>query len=380
MFPDKVKSGKKIYWKSKDGDFELFGFFNIQEKISPNADFYFYTANFFGAEFKFPWEQMAQELFYIPLIAYCKVNNSVYFYKSKSIDNVDGLMHLSEPRKYVPAVRVMDISDFTGEMHWAEMIAAALEVFQNGSTSKIVLSRMSIADFEAKVCIFDVVELLRSNSENSYLAFAELPNGDYFITASPETLFRREKNKLYIDALAGTRPVYGEEELDKKMEDDLLSDEKELNEHRIVKEYIIDNIKNLSVSVKSDTQPSIRRYATLQHLHTPIKAELTDIDDHKLLKVLHPTPAVGGMPTGKAMSFIREYEDYHRGLYAAPFGIVSKDYSEFAVAIRSALIRDDKAYIFAGAGIVPGSKAVNEWLETNNKLDNFINAMGYVQR
>lgn len=380
LFPDSVKSGKKIYWKSKAEDFEIFGFFNIRENISTNTDFYFYAANFFGEEFNFPWDKMSQELYYEPILAYIKVGNCIYLYLSDAIEKCDAFALLCEPQKGIPAVRIMQITDFTPEQHWTEMIDAALEQFSSGKASKIVLSRMAIAEFEDKIDIFEIIELLRANSANSYLAFAELPNGDYFITASPETLFRRENNKLFIDALAGTRPAYGDNSLDQKLADELLNDAKELNEHKIVKEYIIDNIKTLSTNIISPESPSIRKYATLQHLHTPIEAELNNIDDHKLLRLLHPTPAVGGMPTQEALEFIKEYEDYHRGLYSAPFGIISKDYTEFSVAIRSALIKEEKAYIFAGAGIVTGSIAANEWLETNNKLDNFINAMGNVPR
>ncbi len=380
LFPDSVKSGKKIYWKSKAEDFEIFGFFNIRENISTNTDFYFYAANFFNGDFRFPWDEMPQELYYEPILAYIKVDNCIYLYLAEEIEKCNAFALLCAPQKSIPAVRIMEITDFTPEQHWSEMINAALEQFSTGKTSKIVLSRMAMAEFEEEIDIFEIIELLRSNSSKSYLAFAELPYGDYFITASPETLFRREKNRLFIDALAGTRPAYGDDSLDQKLAEELLSDSKELNEHKIVKEYIIDKIKSLSIDVISDNSPSIRKYATLQHLHTPIEAELRNIDDPKLLSLLHPTPAVGGMPTTEALEFIKEYEDYHRGLYSAPFGIVSRDYTEFCVAIRSALITDAKAYIFAGAGIVPGSVAASEWLETNNKLDNFISAMGYVPR
>ncbi len=377
LFPDKVKSGKKIYWKSKDGNFELFGFFNIQEKISPISDFYFYTANFFGSSFQFPWKEMPSDMFYLPILAYIRHNNKIYLYLAQGIDMLDLYERLTNDRKMLPTAKVIEITEFTSEHHWSEMIASALQEFEAGFASKIVLSRMSIAEFETSVSIYDILELLRTNSANSYLAFAELPDGDYFISASPETLFRREGGNLFIDALAGTCPVYGNEDLDEKMTRDLINDPKELQEHSIVKEYIIDKIKPFTTSIISQEVPSVKRFATLQHLHTPIEAELVDIKDLELLNMLHPTPAVGGMPEEKALTFIKEYEDYHRGLYAAPFGFVSKDYTEFAVAIRSALIRGDKAFIFAGAGIVPGSNAVNEWLETNNKLDNFIDAMSH---
>ncbi len=380
LFPDKVKSGKKIYWKSKDGYFELFGFFNIQEKISPISDFYFYTANFFGSSFQFPWKEMPSNMFYLPILAYIRHNNKIYLYLAQGIDRLDIYERLTNDRKMLPTAKVMEITEFTSEHHWSEMIASALQEFEAGFASKIVLSRMSIAEFETSVSIYDILELLRANSTNSYLAFAELPDGDYFISASPETLFRREGKNIFIDALAGTCPVYGNDDLDDKMTRKLKNDPKELQEHSIVKEYIIEILNTFAISINSPFEPAVKRYATLQHLHTPIEAELTEIKDHELLEMIHPTPAVGGMPKDKALTFIKEYEDYHRGLYAAPFGFVSKDYTEFAVAIRSALIRNNKAYIFAGAGIVPDSNAVNEWLETNNKLDNFIAAMSYERR
>ena len=85
----------------------------------------------------------------------------------------------------------------------------------------------------------------------------------------------------------------------------------------------------------------------------------------------HPTPAVGGRPWNLAKSYLKEAEPFDRGLYSAPFGIVSKDYTEFAVGIRSALYENDSLHLYGGAGIVDGSKAMDEWVETNNKMKNF---------
>ena len=114
---------------------------------------------------------------------------------------------------------------------------------------------------------------------------------------------------------------------------------------------------------------SVRRLATVQHLRTPISAELAG-DEHvlSLVEALHPTPAVGGLPPDAALETIRETETFDRGWYAAPVGwFDASGNGTFAVAIRSALARGDAATVFAGAGIVADSDPDREWDEVQLK-------------
>src|SRR5690606_30300440 len=97
--------------------------------------------------------------------------------------------------------------------------------------------------------------------------------------------------------------------------------------------------------------------------------ELKDgVDDRMLLNALHPTPALGGWPKEKASAWQRENEPFVRGLYGAPIGVLSEERAEFAVAIRSALVIDSLARLYACTGIVAGSDPALEWDESEQKL------------
>lgn len=91
-----------------------------------------------------------------------------------------------------------------------------------------------------------------------------------------------------------------------------------------------------------------------------------------MLNSLHPTPAVGGRPRKQALDLIKEIEQNKRGLYASPIGLFNSETSEFAVAIRSCLIRQNEMYLYGGCGIVKDSDSNKEWIETQTKMKNFL--------
>jgi len=139
-------------------------------------------------------------------------------------------------------------------------------------------------------------------------------------------------------------------------------------EHEVVADAIREQLEPFASSVGTGDQ-SVRRLATVQHLRTPISAELAG-DEHvlSLVEALHLTPAVGGLPPDAALETIRRTETFDRGWYAAPVGwFDASGNGTFAVAIRSALARGDAATVFAGAGIVADSDPDREWDEVQLK-------------
>jgi isochorismate synthase EntC len=129
--------------------------------------------------------------------------------------------------------------------------------------------------------------------------------------------------------------------------------------------------------VRAASEPSVLTLPHVHHLHTSLRARLRD--DGSLLNLvaqLHPTPAVGGSPREPALSFIREHENLDRGWYAAPVGWIGGQGGEFAVALRSALIDDSTAILFAGCGIVADSDPDLEYAESNLKLQAMQSAIG----
>jgi menaquinone-specific isochorismate synthase len=147
-----------------------------------------------------------------------------------------------------------------------------------------------------------------------------------------------------------------------------MGSEKNVHEHDLVAETIRDQLAPFAASVAMGER-QVRRLATVQHLWTPITAEL-DRNYHvlDLVEALHPTPAVGGLPPADALQTIRETEPFDRGWYAAPVGwIDAAGYGSFAVALRSAVASGRTVTLFAGVGIVADSDPDREWDEVQLK-------------
>jgi menaquinone-specific isochorismate synthase len=169
-------------------------------------------------------------------------------------------------------------------------------------------------------------------------------------------------------ALAGTTGRGDTPEEDEWLARELMDDEKNRHEHELVADAIREQLDPFAASVAAGER-RVRRLATVQHLETPITAEL-ERDEHvlTLVKALHPTPAVGGLPPDRALETIRETERFDRGWYAAPVGwFDAAGYGSFAVALRSAVVRDATATLFAGVGIVGDSDPDREWDEVDLK-------------
>jgi salicylate biosynthesis isochorismate synthase/menaquinone-specific isochorismate synthase len=146
--------------------------------------------------------------------------------------------------------------------------------------------------------------------------------------------------------------------------------DKDRREHRIVAERIVRRLRPHAVWVEPGPEPAIVKVANIQHLATPVIAQLAEPRSAiELAGMLHPTPAVGGDPWPAASPAMSELEQLDRGWYAAPVGWMdSTEDGEFCVALRSALLRDRDAHLFAGVGVVAGSDPEAELAETEVKL------------
>src|SRR5699024_5309222 len=153
--------------------------------------------------------------------------------------------------------------------------------------------------------------------------------------------------------------------------------EKNLFEHIVVRDSIINDIEPYTEDIVFNDKPSIMENRYIYHLYTPIEAKLNeDANIFDVLYQMHPTPAVGGLPKKRAQEYIKENEFYTRGLYAAPLGFISENSdAEFVVALRSMLIKGSSATLFAGAGIVEGSDPELEYVETMTKFRPMLNVL-----
>jgi menaquinone-specific isochorismate synthase len=157
----------------------------------------------------------------------------------------------------------------------------------------------------------------------------------------------------------------------------LLNSVKEQHEHRLVRDFIVEKLQNLQLRPTWLSQPQLLRLTNIQHIWTPIQAALPPaLSPLSILAALHPTPAVAGLPQALACQKIQEYEQITRGLYAAPLGWLDlAGDGELVVGIRSALVDDRQAQLYAGAGIVAGSQAAQEVAEIQLKFQPLYRAL-----
>ena len=198
-----------------------------------------------------------------------------------------------------------------------------------------------------------------------------------FIGATPERLVRVEGEEVYTEALAGSASRGATAAADAGLAQALLESSKNNHEHRLVVDSIKRSLHSIGMEIESTAKPSLLQLSNVQHLRTPIKARKPE-DAHLLdiVTVLHPTPAVGGVPRETALTEISRIEPFSRGLYAGTLGWYDhRGNGEMVVAIRSALIEGNTARAYAGNGIVEDSSPEEETAEADLKLQALLQAL-----
>ncbi|HET8567319.1 MAG TPA: isochorismate synthase [Solirubrobacterales bacterium] len=238
-----------------------------------------------------------------------------------------------------------------------------------GQFSKVVLAREVIVSAAAAHDPAAIFRAMREQFPACFCFCCGTPEAA-FIGASPELLIRRAGASVSTVALAGSTRRSSDPAVDDHLGEQLLRSDKNRREQRIVAERIVRALRPHAVWVESAAEPEIVKVANIQHLATPVIAQLAE--PHSAIEMaglLHPTPAVGGEPWPAAAAAIAELEGMDRGWYAAPVGWMdATEDGEFCVALRSALLRDRDAHLFAGVGVVAGSDPEAELAETEVKL------------
>lgn len=233
---------------------------------------------------------------------------------------------------------------------------------------KAVLSRREIWRLPNPLHFSSLFDTMRRRSPHCY-RFLFPAGAEVLIGASPERLFSIRNGRITVDALAGTRRRGTTEAEDRILAEELLNSEKDREEQRIVVETLTQNLQQLCSSCSVVPDPTIKKTNHVQHLYTELQGELrNDISVDEILHLLHPTPATGGDPKEDALAFLARYESHSRLYFAGPVGWVDRENAEFAVAIRSAILYETYAALYAGVGVVAGSNASSEWYETTLKL------------
>jgi salicylate biosynthesis isochorismate synthase/menaquinone-specific isochorismate synthase len=238
-----------------------------------------------------------------------------------------------------------------------------------GEMEKVVLAREVIVSAAAAHDPAPIFGAMREQFPSCFCFCAGTPEAA-FIGASPELLVRRSGAGVSTVALAGSTRRSSDPAVDDHLGERLMRSDKDRREHRIVAERIVRRLRPHAVWVETGPEPTIVKVANIQHLATPVIAQLAEPRSAiELAGMLHPTPAVGGEPWPAAAAPLAELERMDRGWYAAPVGWMdATEDGEFCVALRSALLRDRDAHLFAGVGVVAGSDPEAELAETETKL------------
>jgi menaquinone-specific isochorismate synthase len=256
----------------------------------------------------------------------------------------------------------------TTREEWAEQVSAAVSRIDAGDLRKVTLAQALAVDLDAEVSVPDALARLGESYPDCFRFCFEPTTEGAFFGATPERLATLRGRTVETDALAGSVGRGDTPEADADLEASIQNSEKMAHEHELVVETIRDQLSPIAGEVRVEDR-RVRKLATIQHLWTPIEADLTGAD-HVLaiVEALHPTPAVGGLPPGTALDTIRETEAFDRGWYAAPVGWFDADGDgTFAVGIRSAVTGERSATLFAGNGIVADSDPDEEYEEVQLK-------------
>ena len=249
-------------------------------------------------------------------------------------------------------------------------VAAATERISASEMSKVVLAREVLVTAAAAHDPAAVFGAIREQFSSCFCFCCGTPEAA-FIGASPELLVRRSGAGVSTVALAGSTRRSSDPAVDDHLAEQLLRSDKDRREQAIVAERIARTLRPHAVWVEAGAEPEIVKVANIQHLATPIVAQLAEPHSAiELAGLMHPTPAVGGEPDELAKATIAELERMDRGWYAGPVGWMdAAEDGEFCVALRSALLRDREAHLYAGVGVVAGSDPAAELAETEIKLD-----------
>jgi menaquinone-specific isochorismate synthase len=253
---------------------------------------------------------------------------------------------------------------------WEQMIEKAHYAFRTTPLKKVVLSRICQVRSRQPIDTDAALAQLQARYPGCYQFLFEPRPHHAFLGAPPELLVRVQGDRLETMGLAGSAPRGATPAEDAANGAGLLASAKDRHEHALVVDALRRRLSPITRRLEIDDEPQLLSLSNIHHLHTPVRATLTAPDGVlPLVELLHPTPALGGSPRELALTFIQQHEPTLRGWYAAPVGWIDANLDgAFAVAIRSAVVQEKRAWLYAGGGIVPGSVAEKEWEETGWKF------------
>ncbi|CQJ49721.1 TPA: isochorismate synthase MenF [Yersinia enterocolitica] len=249
---------------------------------------------------------------------------------------------------------------------WSRLIEQALGNIEQQKMEKVVLARATRLMLDKPLSCGAFMAASRQVNHHCFHFMLRFDGLRAFLGSSPERLYLRQLHHLETEALAGTASNDEDIVHATELADWLMHDEKNQRENLLVVDDICQRLQGGVVAVDV-MPPEVIRLRKVQHLRRCIHAQLNHANDADCLHRLQPTAAVAGLPRNIARQFITENEPFSRGWYAGSAGYLSLKQTEFSVTLRSAWVEDKQIHLYAGAGIVAGSDAEQEWQEINNK-------------
>jgi anthranilate synthase component 1 len=288
------------------------------------------------------------------------------------LDQIIGQLNHGLPTQSTEIHAVLaEESEFESSFPQADFEAAVNKCKQyifNGDAFQIVLSQRMTLPYTGRP--LDLYRALRTLNPSPYMYYLNL--GDFHIAgSSPEILVRLENGEVTLRPIAGTRRRGETPEQDEALAKDLLNDPKELAEHLMLIDLGRNDVGRVSRTgtVKVTDNMAIEKYSHVMHIVSNVTGQIKDnLDAIDVLKASFPAGTLSGAPKVRAMEIIEDLEPDKRGIYSGAIGYIGWNGNmDTAIAIRTALIKDEKVYIQAGAGIVADSVPRSEWEETMNK-------------
>ncbi|MCF7954453.1 MAG: isochorismate synthase [Phycisphaerae bacterium] len=336
------------------------------------------------------WETFGRYRFTVPQFELRTENNKTLFAYNAELtgdENISGL--IEKFRKAIAHVNLENDSpvsvdqytitkqtDCPDKKQWDENVKQVISDLGDTHIQKVVLARKLELQTSIPVRPVEILRRLKSKNVMTYNFCFQFEEGNAFIGSTPECLFSLRGKNIYSEAIAGTRLKGTDAAEQKKYHKQLVESEKEQLEH----DYVFDNVNESLAEICGSVEIAARRQVVslsyLQHFSSSFNGQLKDgVSVCDIIRSLHPTAAVNGYPSKAAIREIRKYESFSRGWFAGPVGWIAKGSANFAVAIRSALIRQKQISLFAGAGIVKSSNPEQEWQEIQNKIKQFLDVI-----
>jgi isochorismate synthase len=275
--------------------------------------------------------------------------------------------------------RTLRIAHDFDRVRWLASVGAVAGAVRAGLYEKVVLAAMRELEADGPIAPGAALASLRAGYPDCHL-FSFTAGNATFLGASPELLVSLRGGAVLALGLAGSARRDLDPAVDAQLGQALLDSAKDRIEHETVVRALRESLAPVTTELRAPNQPSLLRLRNIQHLATEVTARAADgVDGLALVERLHPTPAVCGSPTEAARAVIESHEAFDRGWYAGPIGwLDGSGDGEFAVALRSALVRGSRAWLFAGAGIMGESRPADELAEIEMKLTPLAGALAGV--